>query len=410
MGLFDYMRKKKPEASLPKLSRTEFARRIMDAVQASGLEGLSYNETEFSLTISQRSLRFFLGNAYAEYLAEPDSTKREQIIDRYVQHLSAGLPEAPEDWESVKDALLPMLRTRIFLQRLDGDLLAEEEKKVPWQVVAESLALGLAHDTPTALKYANVELLRKCGATYEQAMAQALDNLAARSSGDFIEQSPGLFRSPWNDCYDCARLVLPDVLKRLKLAGQPIVTVPHWNAMYVADSDNASALQSLASVTESEMAQPRANNTPALIFENGAWQPYLPPEDHPAYAPLARLRKIARLRDYADETPHLQKRLSQSVYVALAGSLSPKANSMALSTYASWGDGIATLLPKVDWIALVDTSAPKDKSLLGLFAWNDVAEVVPGLQTPALDHFPPYFKVEKFPSRGEIEQLKPMPR
>jgi hypothetical protein len=93
--------------------------------------------------------------------------------------------------------------------------------------------------------------------------------------------------------------------------------------------------------------------------------------------------------------------------VGLVNTLSPKSNPTAISTYATWGDGIATLLPKVDLIALVDTSAPKNNTLLGLYPWDTVAAIVPGMQEQAIEGSPPYFKVEKFPPRDQIQVLKP---
>jgi hypothetical protein len=101
MGFFDFIRKKakakaEPAATAAPPSRAEFARLFMDALQAAGLEGLAYNNADFSIDVAMANSRFFLDNAYAEFVAAPDDEAKKRVIARFTGAYERGLPVTPE--------------------------------------------------------------------------------------------------------------------------------------------------------------------------------------------------------------------------------------------------------------------------------------------------------------------------
>ena len=380
----------------------------MDAMQAASIEGLSYDEESFSISIAEPPVKAFLGNAYSEYLAAPDQEKKDRVVHRFVTNLQAGLPTPPEDWEDVKHTVLPLLRDRTFVNGMNSRLFVESEKRIPWQVTAEFLALCVGHDTPTALNYVNHETLAKWNVRFEEALAQARDNLLAKSSEPFREIRPGLYCSVWSDCYDPARILIPEIFKALKLQGPPVVGVPHWNLLLVADSESPEAIIALAKVTEEEMAKPRNNNAGVLILLDGQWKPFLPPAGHPAYAALHRVAKIALLHTYGGEINDLTKHFAQigkDIYVAPIHAYQHN-DTLAITSHSQWSNGILTLLPKVDRLVLYDPKLPEKDRILGFVGWDELAAIVPELQQPIPDYFPPLYQVNRFPPPDELRRIK----
>jgi uncharacterized protein YtpQ (UPF0354 family) len=416
MGLFDFFRRKKttrpssatPGPAQPQITKAAFARMMIDGMQLAGLEGLAYDEKEFSLSISQPPMRAFLTNAFEEYLVAPNETLKQQLIQRYLRQFRDGIPTTPESWDEVKESILPLIRSRNFLARLSLQLKLDPEKSVPWQVVGETLGLGIGHDTPASLSYVNRSNLTAWGVTYEAAMAQALENLLARSQAQMVEMQPGLYRSPWQDCYDSARLVIPEIFQGLNLKGKPVVTAPHWNLLLVAGSDDGEALTALAKITEDEMKQPRSNDTDALTLGGKGWEPFTPAVEHPAArAGLRRLRKIAYIRAYAEETAHLSKKFEKEgtdIFVSNIIALQDNATG-EITTRATWGCDVLTLLPKVDRIVLGDLSLPNGKQLIGSVLWDDLASIMPELRETSLTSFPPFYQVQRWPARDQILRL-----
>jgi hypothetical protein len=412
MGLFDFLRKKatvKATSSSTRepLPRADFARKMMDALQAAGLEGLAYNETEFSIHVAMANSRFFLGNAYAEFEAAPDDGAKERVIARFIGAYQEGLPVTPESWEEVRDSVLPLIRDRTFLSGMATRMPFEPEKQIPWQVVGEWLGLCVGHDTPRALNYVNQETLEKWGTRYETALAQALDNLAARSREPFVEIKPGCYRSPWSDCYDPERILIPEIFRSLPLKGKPVVSVPHWNALLVADSANPDALRALALITETELEQPRNNDAPLLIMEDGQWRTFLPDPSHPAHAAVLRLYKIAAVRSYGGEINDLRTHFGKTgkdIFVANLSAFQDN-TTKAIISQSQLSKGVVTLLAKVDRVLLYDDSLPEAKRIIGFAPWDDLAPLLPGMARPAAGYFPPFYLVDTFPTAGQLSRI-----
>jgi hypothetical protein len=411
MGLFNFFRKKpvapQIDSAVPKISRVDFARKIMDGLQVAGVEGLAYNQADFCITIASQNTRFFLNNAHEEFLTAPNAVAAEQVVSRHISRIQHGLPSSPDDWEDAKASILPAVRDRSFVEHLTSGLFSDKVKQVPWQPITEWIGLCLAHDTPGSMAYVNEESLDKWGVGFGEALALASENLLARSSGPFVKLQPGLFRSPWNDCYDAARLVLPEVFKPLELKGPPVVAVPHWNALLIADSENPEALMALAKLAETEIQLPRNNNAPLLIPEEGRWHPYVPAATHPAFFAVTRFNAIAALRAYSTKSANLEaefKKANNDTFIATIRA-TQHTETGVISSHVQWTNGVLTLLPKADRILLFDPVLPEENKILGWTSWDEVASVVPELKKAADDFFPPYYRVNRFPAPEQLARL-----
>ncbi len=187
--------------------------------------------------------------------------------------------------------------------------------------------------------------------------------------------------------------------------------MPHWNALLVADSANADALRALALITETEMQQPRNNDAPLLIMEDGQWRPILPGEDHPAYDAVLRLYKIASARSYDGEISDLRKHFEKTgkdIYVASRSAFQDN-TTKAITSQTQLSRGAVTLLAQVDRVLLYDDSLPDAKRIIGFAQWDDLAPLVPGMTQPAPGYFPPFYLVDAFPTAEQIRSLKITP-
>jgi hypothetical protein len=411
MGLFEFFRKKPPTSKIDKvaqkMSRIDFARKVMDGLQIAGMEGLAYNGVDFCITIASQNTRFFLNNAHEEFLTAPDAVTAEQVVARHITHIQHGLASSPNHWEDAKDSILPVVRDRPFVEHLTSGLFSDKIKQVPWQPISEWIGLCLAHDTPGSMAYVNEESLSDWGVRFEEALALASENLLAQSSGPFVSLQPGLFRSPWNDCYDAARMVLPEVFEPLELKGRPVVAIPHWNALLVADSDNSEALMALAKLAEIEIQLPRNNNAPLLVLKGGRWHPYAPAADHPAFFAVTRFNAIAALRAYGDKSANLKAEFRKTGDESLIATIraTQHTETGVITSTVQWTNGIVTLLPKADRVLLFDPELPKENQILGWAPWEEVATVVLELREPIGDFFPPYYRVHRFPVPNQLARV-----
>ncbi len=407
MSLFDFFRSKRDSSSPAgsEVTRNEFARLMMDALQEAGAEGLSYDADHFSLKIAQHNGIFLLNNAYDEYrVATPD--QRPQLIRHYALSQSRPSPKVSEDWEEAAPCLLPLLRSRTLFENLTTPEKAED--RVVWEPLGTSLGLALGYDLPTTVTYVQNKFLTLWGVSYEQALSRACENLLTKSTEPFIEISPGLFKSPWADAHDPARMVIPEVISRLKLAGRPVAGVPHRNLLLVAGSEDATALTALAAAMEKERDQPRANTCCVYMLEASGWKPFVPPPQHPAYAGLLRLQLITEARDYAEQANRLEaehKKSGRDIFVAKISVVTERNTNLTWS-YAVWVRDLPTLLPRTDYIALVDPLLPEKQQMLGRVPWDEVAARCPELGQPT-PGYPPRFYLQGFPTAEALAELRP---
>jgi hypothetical protein len=203
--------------------------------------------------------------------------------------------------------LLPKVRPRFNWESLR---LRTDRPVSEFRPLADIFALSLVVDHPDGVLEVQAADLERWHTDFDRLLQKARTNLLARGAEEgFLRMGPGRFRSTWRDSLDGSRLLLPGVLRRLELDGDPVVVLPNRDTLLVVGSEDAPALGwALAGALEFLEADPGALNGCPLRLRHYQWEPFLLGEGHPARNLLGRLQR-RRLRDeYARQKALLDQR------------------------------------------------------------------------------------------------------
>src|SRR6185503_6713355 len=170
-------------------------------------------------------------------------------------------PTAAATFEEARPRLLPGIRHVGVVDwvelssRLDGR--GEPDESLAWAPFTPHLVICLYLDAEDGMMAVGGNLLRQWGVGFEEALAVARDNLAARSGAPLRRVADGLYDSTWADCYDPARLLLPELLRPLELEGAPVAVCPHWRWLIVTGERNHGGLATALQAALDSLAGPK---------------------------------------------------------------------------------------------------------------------------------------------------------
>jgi hypothetical protein len=98
-------------------------------------------------------------------------------------------------------------------------------------VLAGSLGVSLVYDLPESILLLQQHHLDDWGVSFDAALGAAVRNLEEISHEPFDSPAPGVWRSPWRDNHDAARLVLTEVIRAHEVAGDPVVVVANRDTL-----------------------------------------------------------------------------------------------------------------------------------------------------------------------------------
>src|SRR5262245_17891976 len=288
--------------------RDDFAAMILDRLQKAGESAdIRYDRDKFRLTVEGEQANIAnLRNLYEEYL-QLSADGRERLVRNYVRSWFASRKGLPEDYEDVHPDLLPSVRPRAYIElnllrmRLQGI----KDAAWPYRTLGEHLAVCLVYDLPESLLQLQQRHLDDWGVTFDDALDHAIANLAQISNHRFVEETPGVWRSPWQDNLDASRLVLTDLIRAHEVEGDPVAFVPNRDALLFAGSDDEEGLVQLAELAAKEFDHARAISGLAFRLVADEWQPYMPDPDHPAYETFRMLAVRSRGGDYCHQEEQL---------------------------------------------------------------------------------------------------------
>ncbi|OEZ57646.1 hypothetical protein DUGA6_42840 [Duganella sp. HH105] len=402
MGIFDFF------ASTP--TPEKFARLALRAFADGGHAGpLSYDADEFRLVGGSGGAEIYhLHNAYRDYCAAARK-QRPDVLAHYIRSMQA--PALPATFAEARSGLRPVLRGRAIVEYMRLTQAAQGTGQ-PWQdgsvpFSADSV-LMLAYDSPHSIQTLSQTALTDWGVSFDAALAAALDNLRDISVANFVQVAPGVQMAAWDDSYEASRILLADLFFRLNVGGDPVVMMPTRNRLLVASSNNSAAqLAMLALARGYASDEGRVISALMYRFEQGKAVAYLPP-DAEVLAQLEQLKKIYLADDYASQKQLLDKvyeREQVDIFVATC-QLVQKTDSGRLISYGVWTEGVDTLLPEVDLVALV---RPDDDSESGvgapkLVAWDDLRASIAELASSE-EGYPARYRLRSFPSRQQFDAL-----
>lgn len=393
-------------------TKEAFAQKVLTALRARRPQTrYDYHADSFSIAWSQgeRKGMIYLNNAYDEY-RERSGSVRQHGLDQFIS-ASATLPgegAAPLSSAAGKRQLLPQVRTLAYREAVAASAAKMGGKASDFGTpLAEHLFVCIVRDSPNQMAYLSTKQLDKAHTSRAKAMTIALRNLRARSAGTWKRPQDGvqLWQSPWRDNYDAARLLLPDLIRKLAVKGDPIVMVPHRDVLLVTGSEDATGLREMAKLAEATLRGSRPMSGVAFrLDQKNQWKPWLPATGHPAYATLHRVRTMYLLSIYDPQTQSLNKHGKDGPFAAKYMVYRNKHEHDAVFSVSVLSKGVDTLLPETDRIMFFHPAMPKGKQLRANARWADVVAAFGG-HMKKLDVYPPRYRVDSFPTAAQLRKL-----
>lgn len=386
------------------MTQDRFARLLMKRVRQSGdTRPVEYVREGFELR-RQDGGRMFLGNLYAQY-QRSEKEQHEGLIRSFLTTWHTAGFETPDDFDDVRADLMPALRSRMYLVNTD-EMFREsgQDSDTPCQIIGEHLAVTLVYDLPQSMMTVNGEQLDTWGVTFYEAMEVAKRNLTETTTQ--YAQLGSMYALAVGDAYDATRLLLTDTIEQMEVEGATIAAVPNRERLYVCGSEDEEGLLMLSKAVEEDLNHERSITGVLFRLEHGEWEPWLPPEDHPAHDAWRLLAMQSHGQDYAEQKALLDKRHEKEkadVFLASFAAMEDEATG-SVSSWCSWTEGVETWLPETDEVIFTTIHGADDVKLRARAAWDEVRAAVGDLMEP-LDLYPPRWRVTEFPSDDALARL-----
>ncbi len=388
-------------------SRNDFADLITQALLNAGVVNIHYNQADYSLKIGEGGKNaLFLSNSYTDYCKAPRSQRRA-VIARMTAAI-VSVPTIPADFASVQQNLIPLVRDAASFELADLQFQARgmdaSKLRCPTRAVVDNLAVSLAYDTEHSIMQVSHETFNAWGVSFEQALKQAKDNLRDRTDPKGIaEYAPGVFLGQWGDSNESARMLLPDLLYRLSVYGDPVAFVPNRAQLWVTGKNNAEGVGAILKMGEPSCFEPYSVSSSLYLLNDGVWETYLPedPAQRALCLSIQRRREGMNYNEQKQSLDLIHKRDHVDVFAASYSIQTRKDGST--QSICVWANGVESLLPKTEFIALLVDQDAKDFVFV---TWETAMSLVRDLVEVEPDLVPTRYRVRSFPSHQQIAHLR----
>lgn len=399
MGLLDRFFGSSPE--------DKFAKNFLTALKKAGDPRTAvYEADQFRLVFSDEGQQqgvLNLGNLFAEYQqVEPDD--QQQCMSELVRAALSHMKEMPEEYDAASYDIRPRLWARATFEqiRLRARLNDQPAPDWPLESIGDHLFLSLVYDLPESVRSIANDDLQAWGVSYWEAREVAVQNL---EETELVMASLGdeLFASNTGDTYDATRMILPELVERLPIAGKPILMVPNRDTLLLTGSESEVGQKMMLEFAQQQLdEQPRPLvATPLTIDHSNQWVDWLPEKDDPLFREYHKMRLKWFASEYAEQKQLLDaihEKESVDLFVANY-SIAEKEDGTVFS-YCVWGKEIESLLPETDFFAVM-------QSLEGpstLVPFSVVMETYSNLFIET-DYYPKRFHVRDFPTSEQFAEL-----
>ncbi len=392
-----------------KPNRPEFVQMVMRALEKAGVEKVEKIPGEFALKVGDGDSTVFLSNVYSNYCSAPRSA-RSAVLAEFVSAAAGipALPVIPSEFAAAKPSLMPAVRDAAYfsifrlMQLRNGK--AERGLDVVTKPFAGGLVIDLVYDTERNITSINRDCFEKWGVTLDEAFAAAKDNLWERTDPGRMEGQGGVYWSQWGDSYDSSRILLPELIYRLAVDGDPVAFVPNRNELWVTGTKNSAGLAAiLKNGVESHFKRGHPLSPDLYVLRDGTWQQFIPEEK--SLRDLWWTLKMRRDQiDYAQQQELLNaihEKEGTDIYVAGYMVLEPKEG--AAYSVCVWTDGVDSTLPQAENIAFMVDPEGGDHFVV---RWEVAAPIVGDLLEKETEFIPVRYRAREFPDGEQIEKLR----
>jgi len=275
-----------------------------------------------------------------------------------------------------------------------------------FQPLAGIFAVSLVLDLPEGELDVGGADLARWNVDFDRLMQKARSNLLARGGEEgFQRMGPGRYRSKWEDNLDGSRLLLPGILRRLALEGDPVVLLPNRDTLLVAGSEDPASLQwALEGALEFLNEDPSSLNACPLRLRNYQWEPFRAREEHPVCPLLIRVERRRLMEEYARQKTLLDRRHGEAGKAITVAPLHlEQIPGGAAASFTAWSPGMGEAwLPVADRLRLAwDLGGERGRAWV---PWEKVQDGLSHLLEP-VGLFPERYRFKAHPSAELLESF-----
>ena len=317
-----------------------------------------------------------LSNMFRVYCEVPRK-ERPEHLKRFARVALGTSRSLPDDYELAKPDLRPRLWSRSGqeFQRLRGlagaaPLKGAELIAVP---VGGHLVASLAYDWPDSVQSVSPDWLEKWGVTAYRALEDAIINLGEATEG-YAAIGTNLYTFVNGDSYDATRILLSWMIEAMEVLGRHVVMAPNRDTLMITGEEDEEGLRMMAELAEGALGEEYPLVGVPMILEDGQWVNWLPPEGHPLRRRFREMRLNWIGPEYTQQKGLLEAmnaKTGDDVFVASFSAVEKKDDGGTVS-YCVWGEGVRTLLPETDKVALIKDGG---EGAAALADWSRVVEV-----------------------------------
>jgi rhodanese-related sulfurtransferase len=399
-------------------AREAFARSFLETLRARGeTRTLDYDRERFAIELREGESidLFYLANSFAEHeAAAPEA--RAAVLERWAAF--AGTKRVPPA-ATLNEALvnlMPRVRERasfglaaleIELELFGRPELTDAQKKhgfgTPCRPVADVYAVSICIDMPTMVMDVEGTQLDGWDIDFARAMELALTNLKRRTEGPSFDQvALGVYESTWRDSFDATRILLPDVIRSLKVNGDPVAFLLQPHRLLVTGSEDVLGLETAIAIATEAMSEPRFMGSVPLRLTGEGWVAFTPPHDRELGLALWKIRAQTAIGNYDAQKRLLDalfEKQGRRIFVPRFTAMVSEGGGLAF-TYAAWAEAPEPIaLPEVETVLM---GRPEQVYR----ARFDRVRAALGARMVDLGLYPRRWLVESFPTAAELAAME----
>ena len=397
-----------PESDFP--SKEEFAQLFMERLRSAGEEReISYDADEFRIlfnggTDSSKGT-INLSNLYLEF-QRVDEAERDNFLSLLLRSTFSHLKPMPEEFEFAAYDIRPKIWSRGTVEQINLQKKINGEPTLNWPLesVGEHLYVSLVYDLPESVRSISGTDLEDWGTNFWEARERAISNL---SDVEFqcVDMGDELFVSTTGDAYDATRIILPGLVDQFELPGRPIAMIPNRESLLLTGLESESGMKLMIELATQQLVEfPRPIiGTPLVLSDEGYWEDWFPEPTHPLFRDFQKLRVVWRNSEYETQQDLLIQFLAGKGNAAMAAGYQVVESEGLYRGLAMLVNGIPTLVPDVEWVAVVD---PDSQEVTAVCDFPSLRSMV-GEKIEKSQKFYPYrFLAHGTLSETEIEQTR----
>ncbi|MBB6093221.1 uncharacterized protein YtpQ (UPF0354 family) [Povalibacter uvarum] len=375
----------------------DFARVLLN--RARSLDDQWRYDVEKAALHHPRGATINLTNMFLEYL-NARRADRKHLLLKYESMLEAGAKEIPKLWGMASQHIYPVVRSvydRVSLEISSRSGKMPLQRTVSWPLCAD-IHLRLVFDHGHALAHVDETLLDTWGQTADSIRMKALQNLRALERPHWQLLGDGVYQIVSAVSYEESFLLVDAVIDALPFAATAVVMPANRGVLLSCDGSDDAAIRSLLAHADRSLREaPWPLSGTLLQRRNGEWIEFVPQGDTQDLH--QSVQRISMAVTYSDQQTALQEHLGEDVFVATYSLMSKREGDGGLWSWSTWTEGVATLLPETDLVALGRPKPDGSHNLL-LVPWSALIATC-GHRMRATSEFPARFAVDGFPSEEE---------